>query len=298
MMLWWGKARVTPWMHYQLTRLDAALRSLFGVGLVANSGIRTYEEQKAIFLERYVTAGNVKGRHVYDTRWWNGQLWYRISAAGTVAAPGSSNHEVQGTKAAVDIADTGSTAGITSRNSTRGRWLRQNAASYGMIASGDGFGEGWHFDITNIFATPPGAPAGGGGIEFNTKEQAMTIYLRALDGKNPLVANGNIYANDGPAGTWRGITNLESFFVETLEKQGFLKINGIGGSDMATLFAVRGVAQQRAVTPIPWSKGTMMGLGTCTGKIMFPGSQEPQDSANPNGPKLGDWHYPVSYSAR
>lgn len=176
---WRGNARVTPYMAYQLDRLDADLRRLFGVGLVANSGIRIPQEQIDIFLQRYVTAGNVNGRKVYDTRWWNGQLWYRISAAGTVAAPGSSNHEIQGTKAAVDIADTGSDAGITSKNSVRGRWIRANAPNYDLVASGDSFGEGWHFDINNIFAAVPGQPSGGGGTVFPTKKESNSMVHAA-----------------------------------------------------------------------------------------------------------------------
>ncbi|QWY83816.1 lysin A [Microbacterium phage PermaG] len=157
---WWGNARVTPWMHYQLSCLDRDLRNLFGVGLVANSGIRLAQEQLDIWYARYTRTPN--GRKVYDTRWWNGQLWYRISSAGTVAQPGTSNHEIQGSKAAVDIQDTGADAGITNKNSVRGRWIRANAWRYSLVASGDGFGEGWHFDITGIYNTPPGTPAGGG----------------------------------------------------------------------------------------------------------------------------------------
>lgn len=154
--------RVTPWMKYMIDQLDKDLHAAFGVNVIITSAIRTYEEQKKIFLERYVTAGNVRGRKVYDTRVWQGQTWYRISSAGTVAVPGSSNHEVQGTKAAVDIRDTGADAGITVKGSRRGQWIRANAGKYGLVASGDGFGEGWHFDMPGIDRTPPGGSGGGG----------------------------------------------------------------------------------------------------------------------------------------
>lgn len=182
--VWWGNARVTPYMHYQLTRLDADLKRLFGVGLVANSGIRLPQEQIDIFLQRYVRAGDVRGRKVYDTRWWNGVLWYRISPAGTVAQPGTSNHEIQGDKAAVDIQDTGADAGITSKSSTRGRWLRANASNYALIASGDGFGEGWHFDIVGIWRAVPG---GGGTAPATPKES---------DNMQSISINGNLYGVD------------------------------------------------------------------------------------------------------
>jgi peptidoglycan hydrolase-like protein with peptidoglycan-binding domain len=154
--------RVTPWMKYQLERLDADLRKKFGVRLVARSAIRTKEEQTKIFLDRYVTAGNINGRKVYDTRVWNGTRYYRISPAGTVAVPGTSNHEIQGDRAAVDIADSGSDAGITVRGSKRGQWIRQNAGNYGLVASGDGFGEGWHFDMPGINRAVPGSTASTG----------------------------------------------------------------------------------------------------------------------------------------
>lgn len=154
----WGGQRVTPWMAYQLTVLDRDLQAAFGVNLICNSAIRLPQEQIDIFLDRYVTVGNVNGRYVYDTRWWRGQLWYRVSDEGTVATPGTSNHEIQGDKAAVDIQDTGADAGVATRYSERGQWLRSHAAMYDLIASGDGFGEGWHFDIVDIWNTPPNTP--------------------------------------------------------------------------------------------------------------------------------------------
>lgn len=171
---WWGNARCTPWMYYQMERLDADMRRLFGVGLVGTSGIRTAQEQLDIFLLRYVTAGKVNGRKVYDTRVWNGARYYRISSYGTVAVPSFSNHEIQGTQAAVDIQDTGNDAGIKSAGSVRGRWIRANAWRYDLIADGDNFGEGWHFTILNIFKTPPTS----GGAKAPLKEDGMTATVR------------------------------------------------------------------------------------------------------------------------
>lgn len=154
--VWRDGQRLTAWMLYVINLLDADLFQVFGVHVLVSSAIRTYAEQEAIFRARYVTAGAVNGRRVYDTRVWKGVRWYRISAAGTVAVPGSSNHEIQGSKAAVDIRDTGSGAGITVASSARGRWIRDWCRRSGLlIASGDGFGEGWHFDVPGIFRTPP-----------------------------------------------------------------------------------------------------------------------------------------------
>lgn len=153
-------SRLTPYMFYQIERLNFDLKRLFGVEVIVTSGIRLHQEQIDIFLERYVTAGNINGRRVYDTRVWRGVRYYRISSAGTVAVPGYSNHEIQGNRGAVDLRDTGSNAGITVANSTRGRWFRQNCHNYDMVMTGDSFGEGWHSDMLNIFAA---VPSGGGG---------------------------------------------------------------------------------------------------------------------------------------
>lgn len=190
--------RLTEWMLYVIILLNTELSQAFpGIFVKISSAIRTREEQKRIFLARYVTADRVNGRRVYDTRWWNGRLWYRISSAGTVAAPGTSNHEIQGTKAAVDIRDTGRDAGITSRNSARGKWIRAWCKRTGlMIASGDGFGEGWHFDIPGIFRTPPGKPAGGG--KTTTKEVKVKHYFN--DDKRALAKGGKSVAPSG--GFW------------------------------------------------------------------------------------------------
>lgn len=158
--VWRDGQRLTPWMFYIITLLDRDLFAAFGVHVIVSSAIRTYVEQERIFRERYVTAGNVNGRYVYDTRVWNGVRWYRISAAGTVAVPGTSNHEIQGSKAAVDLRDTGADGGIATAGSVRSNWLRARAHLYGMIASGFGFGEAWHYDIINIYNTPPGDDMG------------------------------------------------------------------------------------------------------------------------------------------
>lgn len=170
--------RLTAWMLYVILLLDADLFRAFGVHVLVSSAIRTYEEQKRIFLARYVRAADVNGRRVYDTRVWNGVRWYRISPAGTVAIPGYSNHEIQGTKAAVDIRDSGRDAGITSRNSVRGRWIRDWCRRTGLlIASGDSFGEGWHFDVPGIFRTPPALPSA---TPTNTAKPAPPDIMEAI----------------------------------------------------------------------------------------------------------------------
>jgi hypothetical protein len=102
------------------------------------SGDREYEDQKRIFLERYVTANNIRGRRVYDTRRWNGVTWYRISAAGTVAIPGTSNHE---SRRAADLG-----APYNNRHSAAHRRLQQIAAHHGLKWTGVNFSEDWHWE--------------------------------------------------------------------------------------------------------------------------------------------------------
>lgn len=153
-------ARLTPYMLYLIEMLSAELFRLFGVRVVVTSAIRTHQEQIDIFLSRYVTANRINGRKVYDTRVWNGVRYYRISSAGTVAVPGYSNHEIQGTSAAVDLRDTGSDGGIATWGSERSNWLRANCHRFGMVAEGFNFDEAWHYKVLNIFSA---VPSGGGG---------------------------------------------------------------------------------------------------------------------------------------
>ena len=163
-------SRLTPFMLYQINRLNTDLKNAFGVEVRVTSGIRTHQEQINLFLARYVTAGNVRGRRVYDTRVWKGVRYYRISSIGTVAVPGYSNHEVQGTAAAVDLRDTGRDGGIATMGSKRSNWLRANCGKYGMDPEGFNFGEAWHYRFRNAFQAVPGG-GGGGSVSQDTKNR-------------------------------------------------------------------------------------------------------------------------------
>lgn len=214
-------ARLTPWMAYQISRLDADFFRIWGCHIVVLSAIRTYQEQVNIFLSRYVTAPNVNGRKVYDTRVWNGVRWYRISPLGTVAIPGTSNHEIQGTKAAVDLGDTGSGAGVAVAGSSRANWLRANAWHYDMVPSGYSFKEAWHLDILNVFSKPPGTPSGGENpvpIPDEPEEEeelVYTVHFRTVD------AAGKGAVTEATLGHFEFGNDLDQF-VRTAE-------GGVGG---------------------------------------------------------------------
>jgi hypothetical protein len=151
--------RVETHVAAAFARMAHDFQSATGKSLHVSNGTRTYQEQVAIFLARYVTAGNVKGRKVYDVRVWNGTAYYRISSAGTVAQPGTSNHEEDGPNGprSIDIYDSGSDAGVTVRNTARDNWMAANAGNYQFENEGYNFGEPWHKTFRGAIGdvTPP-----------------------------------------------------------------------------------------------------------------------------------------------
>lgn len=176
--------RCTPYMAWQLGRLKADFRARFGLEIYPVSGIRLHQEQIDIFLQRYVTAGEVRGRYVYDTRVWRGTRYYRISNAGTVAAPGESNHEIQGNSAAWDFADSGNDAGVSRAGSERSNWLRANAWRYDLEPEGFNFGEAWHYKAKNIYNAVPGGQAPSG--SNSTPKESTVLALRIKDNRGTI----------------------------------------------------------------------------------------------------------------
>lgn len=163
-------------------QMAAEFKRVHGVDLLVTSGTRTKAEQTAIFLARYVTAGGVRGRKVYDTRWWNGQLWYRVSSAGTVAVPGTSNHEETGPvgASALDVRDSGRDAGVTRAGTARSNWLRDNASRWGFVANGLGFGEPWHIEYRGGASA---GPASGGAAGFSQTVANEQAWMNASRGE-------------------------------------------------------------------------------------------------------------------
>lgn len=156
--VWQDGQRVTPLVKYRFLQMKRAFdakrfRDSLGrlVTLKITSGTRTTQEQINTFLARYVPVNQVNGRHVYDYRWWNGTHYARISSAGTVAQPGTSNHEESGPigPRAIDIGDTGSDQGVAYANNERSNWIRSNAGRFGFNTAGYGFGEPWHLEFSS-----------------------------------------------------------------------------------------------------------------------------------------------------
>ncbi|GGH34265.1 M15 family metallopeptidase [Microbacterium album] len=188
--------------HAFQTRLKPAFERAFpGITLHVYSGYRSYADQEAIFRERYRAGAHSP---YGDYRWWNGVRWGRVSGEGTVAVPGTSNHQ---SGHALDVRDSGRDAGVTVAGNARSNWIRQNARDHGFDPAGYGFAEPWHIEYTG---DPWAAPAAVASVQtataaFSEEDPDMPIHIRReRDGHtwtvvpglyikhHPNVQNGNI----------------------------------------------------------------------------------------------------------
>jgi hypothetical protein len=137
--------KLTPLMAFWFDQMARDFYKDTGCTLHVSSGLRYGWEQEQVFLARYVRSYDVGGRYVYDWRWWNGELWGRISDAGTVATPKTSNHEFESTGVgAIDIYDSGGDPGVATRYTVRSNWMEENAWKYHYENEGFNFREAWH----------------------------------------------------------------------------------------------------------------------------------------------------------
>ena len=156
--------------------------------ITVNSGDREYEDQKAIFLARYVREWEVRGRKVYDTRYWNGATWYRISPAGTVAPPGSSNHE---SRRAADLGYP-----YNNRSTAAHRRLQQIAGGFGIKWTGVNFAEDWHWENVGVLGSV-GVAAATAAVPFKTttipeeEDDMLALKIKDYDGKEHLCTLGS-----------------------------------------------------------------------------------------------------------
>lgn len=170
--VWRDGSRLTPYMAYQVERLNADMLRLFGVAVLVTSGIRTHDEQIAIFLDTYTAQGSGSGLYG-DVRWWQGVRYVRTDGSGTAAVPGQSNHEIQGDVAAMDLRDTGDDPGISSMGSARAEWLRVNCGDYGLYPEGYEFDEAWHYRIRGIYQAAPAFTIGSAATTHSPEEDDM-----------------------------------------------------------------------------------------------------------------------------
>lgn len=202
-------------------RMNRAFRRDTGCNLKIRSGTRTTAEQTKIFLERYVTADRVNGRRVYDTRWWAGKRWYRISPLGTVAIPRTSNHEEEGPNGprSIDIYDTGPNAGVTVRGTARDRWMAANAGRFGFTNEGYNFSEPWHKTYNGKIGGKP-STAGGGNEkplptpEPDTKPEEEDDNMKIFGYKNPDDKNRMYYVEmDSTSGFWNEWVSADAKYI-------------------------------------------------------------------------------------
>lgn len=158
--------------------MAAAFYKDTGCTLHIESGTRTTAEQTAIFTDRYRVQATGSGPYG-DVRWWDGKRWVRHSGKGTVAAPKTSNHEEEGPNGprSLDLFDSGSDPGVTTRGTARDLWMQNNAGRFGFENEGYGFREAWHKTYRRpIGGAPTPTP---GGQETNRDEDEVIPYHRA-----------------------------------------------------------------------------------------------------------------------
>jgi peptidoglycan hydrolase-like protein with peptidoglycan-binding domain len=250
-------------------RLNTAFNRAFGLWLKVRSGTRTYEEQKAIFLARYRPQATGSGPYG-DVRWWNGTRYVRYSSAGTVATPGTSNHEEGGPVGprALDIYDTGSSVGVTTAGNARSNWIRNNAGGLGFNPAGYNFGEPWHIEYNGGFGGG-GSTAGGVTGQFPARELYGAAWVIEIQKKLNRLAYGlDVDGYDGPA-TQRAVSDFQG-------KHG-LPVDGIAGPvTNAKLDAVlAGSGEGKLAVDGQWGEATTRKLQSVLG-VTVDGQLGPQ----------------------
>lgn len=169
-----------------------------GVELSATGTWRTYDEQKNLFLSRYV--GHDTGE---EAKTWEGRTYWRLPDVASAATPGTSNH---GVGLAVDLSDS-PTVPIGAASL---RWLSEHGPSFGFWNTVRS--ETWHWtyclgdDVPSAVraaggASPAPEPASGTTTTFRGEvlQGAVGDAVRAVQAK--LVAHGYDIAIDGQFGS-------------------------------------------------------------------------------------------------
>lgn len=162
--------RVEVHAAQDLKKLKKAFKARFNMDLIVRSGVRTTEEQARLYKLYLEGKGN------------------------QAAPPGSSNHEENGPVGprAVDLRDSGVSAGVTVRGTERANWLKTNARKYGFNPAGYGFDnvkggqeEPWHYEYTGkVGGKLPTATASAGKNPFGIKDaRGLEKIARTYDSK-------------------------------------------------------------------------------------------------------------------
>lgn len=148
---------------------------------------RTYAEQSAIFMSRYVPyyTRHTDGHVSY--RYWNGRRWYHKSGP-VVAVPGQSNH---GWARAVDMGEQAdSDAGAESFDTPTLNWLKANEQRFGI--SHEIQSEPWHIRYFAGDVPPPAVLAYEASLEPDPEpepdpeeEEMQLIYVYFMDNRSP-----------------------------------------------------------------------------------------------------------------
>lgn len=180
-------------------RMAAAFLRDTGCSLHVRDGSRTREEQQREW-DAYVARGYSPPR---------------------VAAPGTSNHEIDGPNGprSLDLYDSGDDPGVTRFGTARDAWMQNYAGNFGFENEGNNFGEPWH----KTFRGDIGG-SGGGGESFPANERYGADWVRSIQDKLNRLGYGPLDV-DGLDGT--ATQNAVSRFQQSVG----LTADGIAGPD-------------------------------------------------------------------
>jgi hypothetical protein len=118
-----------------LGRFTKDFAAAFGGAPALTQGYRTYAQQMAFWLQRYVPHNSP----VADSIKWSGRYWVKKPNVAVAAVPGSSLH---GWALAVDFS-----SGIQKAGSPQKKWADKYGPKYAWYPVGNTFGEPWHFEF-------------------------------------------------------------------------------------------------------------------------------------------------------
>jgi hypothetical protein len=203
-------SKLHPKMRERIERMMAENPRLYIGG-----GIRSTEQQKAMFLDRY------RPSEEKTDVFWKGQYWKRVKGAAA-APPGMSMHEIG---LAVDFAP-----------NTEFDWVKKNAARFGLRSFFDVNDEPWHVQPAEIPASrmkyeQAGAPWGhNGAIGEPTDTKAVIPGVSGMEHQGISSMGGS----GAKGGVNIGIQNYSGMSMgETISAMG-LEIAGSGGGAAAS----------------------------------------------------------------